>query len=296
MPDETTEAPNTMAQESTPVQAPESTPVVSEPKEESIADILAYDPFEPKSGEVGKPEGDEGKETKEPPAPAATPAPSGETPPAEAKPEPKPEDTSGLKTVLEQILESQRSNQPAPAPVEEQKPEPQKPRFNVAIPEPILAGIRSDDPAESGAAMNGLVNGVMNAVHSAVLEHIEKQVFPRMREIVEVAQQSKTAQQEFHDQFYGKYPELNKGELKPFIFMTAQMVMREEGRSFQGITPAFQEKVANRIKDLMKLGGASQQQQPPQVPPAKKQFNSGKATRTEEPQTVSKEIMSTLFG
>ncbi len=252
----------------------------------SVQDILAFDPFAPAKPDAppeppaAKPADVKGgAPASTPPKDAAKPPPGAPPSPAPpAAPQKTPEQLIAEHTAsIRQMLERGPVSQPA-APVTPAKPEPEAPKFNLGIPDQVLAAIRSEDPKENSLAMHAIVNGVANAVWREAQELVRQnvhevvQAFPR---IIEAHMAARQTQQEVYTDFYGTYKQFSAPEFVPLVQATALQLINEKqasGAPIQGWTAEFRDEVANRLfARFPMLKGTPQ----PPAPPKPRSFATG---------------------
>lgn len=213
-----------------------------------------------------------GDETTEPP-PAAEP-PKGAEPVAPAQPEPSPPPAPDpsvaalLQSQAELVEQLKKSNAPAePAPAE---PADGNHFADVQVPEALVNALRSDDPVEARTAVNLLVQGAANMAYRKAQADIQSLItegLPNMMvQFTQATQVAKTVETDF----YGTYPQLNKPELKPLVANIGQQIAQEEGAAFAGYTPAFRDKIATRVIQL--LQGVVPQAEPQAQPKPNGQY------------------------
>lgn len=277
-----------MAEEqNTSTEAPDTGTVIETGAEPNVAEqILQFDPFAP------------AKDKETPAAPKADDkkgAPPAGKPDTQVKPQPgtaapvapapvqqgkTPEQLIAEHTAtIRQMLE--RGQQaPTATPAQPAKAEPEKPKFNLGIPDQILAAIRSEDPKETSLAMHAVVNGVANAVwreaEALVRQNVADLVqgFPR---VIEAHMAARQTQNEVHTDFYGTYKQFSSPEFVPLVQATALQLINEKqqaGQPVQGWSPEFRDEVANRLFAHFPML-RTPQQQAPAPPPAKRSFATG---------------------
>lgn len=272
-----TEVPGTGAPADTGGTAPE--PTVAE-------QIMQFDPFAPaKDKETpAAPKADDKKGAPPagtPPAQVAKPQPGTAAPvaPAPVQQGKTPEQLIAEHTAtIRQMLE--RGQQaPTATPAQPAKAEPEKPKFNLGIPDQILAAIRSEDPKETSLAMHAVVNGVANAVWREAEALVRQNVadliqgFPR---VIEAHMAARQTQNEVHTDFYGTYKQFSSPEFVPLVQATALQLINEKhaaGQPVQGWSPEFRDEVANRLFAHFPMLRTPTQQ--PAAPPAKRSFATG---------------------
>lgn len=171
--------------------------------------VLGYDPFGPV--EPAPPQADQ------PPVQPQAPLPPEQAvaPVAPAVP------TNELEAVKQQLAnvtgELQRMRgpaQPAQAPGQPQDPVPP---YTYEIPDQILHLLASENPGDRKLGLGNVMTAVSRSVHGLMQRELA-QVIPALARAVMMEH---LAQQETGRDFYGKYPMLDKPELRPLIHQLA---------------------------------------------------------------------------
>lgn len=227
----------------------------------AVGDVAPEDeaPPPPSARAEAEPEGEEAAE-----------AASEEAEPEEEEPEPKrrgrrkAEIESSVVEELRRQLEEQRQivlqlqqrlieaqqqppQQPGRAAGEAAKGE-EDPFAQVQIPDEIVRLLESDDPLDRKRALAALVAGTGRLVYQRVLDRVQalSETLPRQ---VEQAALSVAEQQRIYADFYGKFPELNRPELRPLVAQVAQQVAQERG--ITAWSEAVRDEIGNRVKGLL---------------------------------------------
>jgi hypothetical protein len=265
-------------EETTNTEAP-GTGAPAEGAEPSITEsIMQFDPFAPakekETPAAPKADGKQGAPpagTPQPPAVKPVPgtAPPAAQPPAQQAKTPEQLIAEHTATIRQMLERGQQA--PTATPAQPAKTEPEKPKFNLGVPEPILNAISSEDPKERSLAMHAIVNGVANAVWREAENLVRQNVadlvqgFPR---IIESHMAARQTQNEVHSDFYGTYKQFNAPEFVPLVQATALQIINERnaaGQPVQGWSPEFRDEVANRL-----FAHFPMLKQPPAQPPAPK--------------------------
>lgn len=263
--------------------------------QQEIMDMLSQDPLEGFEGEesVGEesstPEQkvEQTSETKSEPEPGEgdsggdLPSPKTVEPPKTKEVQPKeelpkpgeeevPDELALLKVQLEQMRaqleESRKPQQETQQPVKETKnpqEDPEKPldyipTYQYEIPESFQAGLKSEDPKESSAALHQLMTGMSRTVHASVLAQVKKFATRDIPAYVNNTMSGQSqAQQVFHD-FYGKFPALNKPDLYPVVASISQAVQKELG--VKTWTPELRDAIGRRAYEVLKIKSQTQAQ------------------------------------
>jgi hypothetical protein len=261
--------------------APSEAAPAAEPRAEpSIAEILAYDPFEAAEPETTKPVVKAPKAV-EPPvvAPAA--------PVAEPVAPAIDPNVAALRDAVADLV-NREAAPTAPAATPEAKP--QQPRFNFQVPNDVVNALRSDDQEVATHGLNALVNGLSNAIWQAQQEFIASELIPQIPRMIQQHMSMVEERRRVHDEFYGAYPHLNKPELKPFVGQLAIQLAQETGAKTWDT--AFSQKLVERLATIIPMTPA-----PSGQPKAKPKFNSGGGSpRQPAENPIVTDIRDTLFG
>lgn len=269
-----------------PVDTGTTVDVGTTPPEPSVAEqIMQFDPFAPaKAKETPVAPKDAGKQGA-PPAgtqvPPAKPQPAAAAPAAQpAAPQKTPEQLIAEHTAtIRQMLERGQVAQPAAGAKEPAKAEPEKPKFNLGVPDQILNAMNSEDPKERSLAVHAVVNGVANAVwreaENLVRQNITDLVqgFPR---VIEAHMAARQTQNEVHTDFYGTYKQFASPEFVPLVQATALQIINEKqaaGQPVSGWSTEFRDEVANRL--FAHFPTLKQPPAPPAAQPARRSFATG---------------------
>jgi len=208
--------------------------------------------------------GDQGVEPAAAPQPGAdplvvqpgTPAAPGTVPVDAPQPTMVPQAPQGEPQLLEQVailraeLAALRGN-PQPQPQQPQAPGPQAPQgydpskpvnYTLEIPDNVMMGLSSDDPVQRKAAVSNLLGGFGRYVDfhfRAAMNHAVSNIPAMVQNMIREHSHS----QRMHDDFYGKYAELNIPHLKPMIGQIAGDLARRNNWGNQW-TDAIRDAVA----------------------------------------------------
>lgn len=226
---------------------------------DEIERIMTHDPFSsPKEGDAPPVKDPASNPPAQPtpaptpgPTPQATPAPApapqpqpapGATPgaaPAPQAPTPTPVPDPGLGQVVQQlqtIAEGFQRPQPA-APAEDDLP-----AYEVDIPDQLLSGLASENPAERKVATAHLVKGVGRLIHKTVREDFAKAI----PNIINHYIRQYDAQRSIFEDFYGQHKDLNRPELRQDV-VTAVGLMMQTGK-YRGWSPELRDAVAQHVR------------------------------------------------
>ena len=187
-----------------------------------------------------------------PPGNPATPAPGAQT-----------ADLAPILQRLTTVLE--RPAAPAGAPAQPQTPAyAQVPDYGYNIPDQVMQGLSSEDPAIAKQALGTIATGISRHVHQTVLsmtrQMIQQSLIPHMKQEMESA----IAAAEIFRDFYGDYKDLNDNAFRPMIVAEAQRLAQTHGANF-AYGPQFKQQLAAAI--YAKLGRQMPGAQAPQGQP-----------------------------
>ena len=237
--------------------APEPTP----------EDIMKFDPFGPMVEEKPKPKVEDAGKKVEPKveAPAAAPV----APPVQKSS--RETELEGQIAALKSVIE-RSTTQPQPQAADKPAGQPE-PKYNLAIPEPLIAALRSEEDKDFGLAMNSIVNGIANRIYQDVKAEMSQQAEQLPMKVQEVLHNVTTAQQrteQVRRDFYGTYPHLNNPVLYPMVQQAAAQVAahwQQQGKPLEW-NQEFMGHMAQLIHQVIPL---PQQQQQPAPAPARVQ-------------------------
>ena len=264
--------------------------------EEEIGDLLRFDPFDSAPAEEEPAEESETPaEAEEAPAEEETPSEEeegGEDPGPSSEDEPPSVDPE--KELLRQQLETMQKllqQRTAEPPKEEPKDAPPVPAYQFEIPDALVEGLDSDNPVEKKAAVGALAQGLSAAIHQQMIAQVQQMIQQAVPQLVQsVVAEHTTSQEIFHD-FYGKYADLNRPELRTLVRSVAEQVYEE--LKPQQWTPEVRDTIAQRVYGII---GKKQTRKPAAKPPKMVGGSSGGAPRQEDKPSASDEILDTLFG
>lgn len=137
--------------------------------------------------------------------------------------------------------------------------------FNIGIPDELIAGMASEDPIQRRNATQVLVNGVGDMIYAKVMKEVREFVPQAARGIVQTTHQEAEQHNQIQTDFYGKYPEFAKPELRIVVYSVANAVAKELGA--REWSPALRDAIAARMKSIYP---ASPQQKVEEETPAKR--------------------------
>lgn len=215
-----------------------------------IEEVLRYDPFAEKPTDA---KGKDGVKTTEPPVDGGGTPTEPTTPTAPVAPTPTvaPPENPLEKTVreLQAKIETLTAAQTPAEPTSPSEPKPAEvPPYAFNLPDALLTGLASEDPAERKHATGALLTGAAQAIHRTVMANVET-MLNRMPELVQGMLVQHQQQQEIFQDFYGSYPELNKPELRPLVLNTAKQVLQETGA--QSWSPEVSKAIGTRVKSII---------------------------------------------
>ena len=231
-----------------------ATPSITEP---TPADVMAFDPFGPKSTQTPDPATDAGKpgETGKPaegdgavPAggqPGATPAPgtpaSTTSTPATPAQVP-PQDLSQLTAAIREAIATPKATPAA-------QDAPSAPKYNLALPPEMLNALRSEDPKEYGTAMHAVVNGIANKLWMDQMEYVQKELLPGINQLVLGHIQAQQQQQQVAQEFYSTYPQFQPQAIRTLVQQAGLVVAQT--RQAAGKSLAWSPELAAEIAETV---------------------------------------------
>lgn len=258
---------------------------------DEVRDVLQYDPFN-KAGDESA-DGEVAPEKEAAPQEEVV-SDGGDTPEPEVSDEAEEEegaqalDANAVLAQMTQHLERLANRK------EESEPkapkEPEIPAYDFQIPDQLQKMLDSDDPGERRQGYAYLMQGAARGVHQTLMNEMVQNIstaVPRM--IAHAIEQDRTARATAED-FYGKYPELNKPELHQLVYTTAAVVAREQGHKTWG--PKLRDETAKRVKSLLGVKPAAKT--PAQKPGATGLKKGGGSPSREAPKV--NEIEDLIFG
>lgn len=283
--------------------------------EASVIAAMQFDPFaDDGSGETEESQGAEASSEGQDSVPVAentegAPAPEGEQPPAEV-PQPEQQNTESqddkseleitkqaLRELQEQVKQftSQQPNQQQQAPANADGNNDAEMSYQFNIPPQLMRMMDSEDPAERQQGITHFANGVANEVHKNIMGQMQQAFTGYVPQLVQQMLQTTTVQKQVFDDFYGKYPELNRPELYPMVQNVGQAVMQETG--LKQWSPQLRDAIAKRMQAILNGGAMPTTQAPAPQPTAPQQqpFMAGTTSRpAPAPRTAEDEIAETL--
>lgn len=122
--------------------------------------------------------------------------------------------------------------------------------FQFDVPDSLMKLLSSEDPSEQRQGYQVLAQGVADAVYSKATGFVNDSVPNMIQQSQAAAEQAR----QVFDDFYGKYPALNKPELRNFVLSVGQQVFQETGA--QAWTPEVRDIIGARAMGLLGQGNA----------------------------------------
>ncbi|WP_417436496.1 hypothetical protein [Idiomarina abyssalis] len=185
------------------------------------------------------------------------------------------------------------------------------PPYQFQIPDSVMSKMGSDDPAQIRAGLGEFAQGVAQVTHynmsMQMEERLEAMKAELLQESVQTFKQTTQAEQQEQQQktavfedFYGKFPELNKPEMQLFVQTQAKLLAQQYG--VQQWNPQFRDQLGEHVKKVLGIG--SKPGPLPDAAPGKgktkpaTRFNAGSgAGRQTSTQTdLGSDILDTLMG
>lgn len=263
---------------------------------DNILDVLHFDPF-PKGSEIpqeaerkpvdnDKAASGEGNETNAPPAQAPERKEAESTKPAQD------DQVKHWRELAERYQELYKEKAGTKEePVVDDKPK--LPQYDFNIPDELIGALTGDDLGKFKQGVSALAKGIAMATHAQMVKHLEEAMSPRFAAIPELIQTMANNQRQLktvHDDFYGKYPELNHPELKGFVKTIGEQVAKELGK--KAWDAELRDSTAKRVKEILSVttGKKTEAKAPPKMLPSQGARPSTQAN------DASAEIVDVLFG
>lgn len=131
-------------------------------------------------------------------------------------------------------------------------PDVELPAYNFAVPDQLISGLRSENPVEHKQAIAALIQGTATNVHRQVVLSMRKEFAAVMPQIITSMLQQHEQSREIFSDFYGKYPALNRPEIRQLVRNVGEQVWREFG--MPAYSPQLRDAIAVRAQAI--LGGA----------------------------------------
>lgn len=215
-------------------------------------------PVEGGDPQVQEPQGEEpqGQEQTAAPEGEQQAAPTSQADPPAGKETPP---TDPEKELLRQQLATMQAQMQAQAaaPQAPQQAQDTLPPYAFNIPPELLQLMYSEDPTERQQGLTAYAMGIARTVHSQVRDEYQQVMQSAIQQAIASTQQAQQVRQDF----YGKYPELDKPELYPVVQAVAQQVAAQTGAN--SWTPEFRDAVGERVRALIQ---PQAQPQPPRTP------------------------------
>lgn len=139
-------------------------------------------------------------------------------------------------------------------------------QVNLAMPPELVSMLESEDPAEKAQGYGLLASGSATAAVAKVHEML-KPVFQQLPTLIERVISQQHERKTVEGDFYGKFPQLNKPQIRPLVQQTALQVMRE--RNAQAWSNEVRDEVGKRVVEMLMGALPPEAIQPPANPPAR---------------------------
>lgn len=154
-----------------------------------------------------------------------------------------------------------QASAPAAAPI---------PDYQFAIPQELVQMMGSEDPADRQRGMVTFAAGIAQSIHQQIRSEYEGAMQTYVQQQASSSQQAN----EVREDFYGKYPELNKPELYGLVQSVGQEVARRLGAS--NYSPELRDAIATQVKATLGTTAPRQVKSiPPKTPRAGKKGGGG---------------------
>lgn len=269
---------------------------------DEIATIMNFDPFESAEPVTPTP-----TESTEPPTqPPVVDSPS--VPPVEATPAAAPDplqQTLGALQQTVQELPNAVAAAVAPKPAAAPEPDAWAPTVDgqalnyqqvlSSIPDPVINGLASDNPAERRAALAQVLGVTAHVVHRLAAKQAVEQIRNEMGRVlpafVQEQLQTHHAKQSVFQDFYGKHPELSHPSLRQVVQTEAVRLSQQLG--VREWTPAFRDRLGEHVKSMLR--GVAPATVQPQQPAAPMVGPTARPMVATGPSNMQQEIADLLF-
>jgi len=216
-------------------------------------------PVEGGDPQVQEPQGEEpqGQEQTAAPEGEQQAAPTSQADPPAGKETPPTDPEKELLRQQLATLQAQMQAQAAAPQAQQQQAQDTLPPYAFNIPPELLQLMYSEDPTERQQGLTAYAMGIARTVHSQVRDEYQQVMQSAIQQAIASTQQAQQVRQDF----YGKYPELDKPELYPVVQAVAQQVAAQTGAN--SWTPEFRDAVGERVRALIQ---PQAQPQPPRTP------------------------------
>lgn len=253
-----------------------------------LESIFRFDPFAPEEKPAA------------PQAPEATPAPQETQPPAAPSAAPQapaapqaqtpavPQEIQAKLDEIARAVQPQQPQQPQVDPVEQVN----LPDYGVTVPPALMQLLSSQNPQEMQQGVQHLVKGVAEMTHRNVVIAMRRELQAALPQIIQNQVVMHTETQRIHQDFYGKYPQLNNPALYATIQQLGLQTARELG--IQGWTDALRDEIGRRAMSL--FSGLAPQQAPRPAPVAITPSGARPAPNAAPPAGSQERHIQELFG
>ena len=258
------EAPGTAPEAATGGSAPSQDAPAAEP---SVDDILKFDPFGPEGLDKGEEESP--KEDKV--GDAGDGAEDGQPP--KEKPSDSPKSDPEAANMQKAVEEMQKTLEEMKKTREEPKKETKQqvddiPSYLFDIPDQVVSMLGSEDPGEAKKGAAFLIASAGRSIHQSIRKEIVEKFAPAFQKImlqqVFGSLQQKDTQNSVRTDFYGKFPQYDKPELRPVVQEAAKALAKEMGVKQYG--PEFRDALGERLGLLFaSITQTPEVKQPPKV-------------------------------
>lgn len=183
-------------------------------------------------------------------------------PAAQQSPQHSPLTPEAIAQIVQATVAGTRAQQQPQA----QNQEPTLPTYMYQMPQEILAGFRSQDPAEVGQTLSKYTQMVGQNIHHQVRQEFNnslRQIAMSIPQIVQGAIEKDRQQRAIHDDFFGTYKDLARPEIRQMVLQTALELAQAGGH--KAWNSQLRDQVAQRVYGI--LGKAPAQAQQPQAQP-----------------------------
>lgn len=165
----------------------------------------------------------------------------------------------------------QQQQQKAQPEKQSQSQQPDVPDYQFTIPDQLVDMLASEDVNERRTAIGALATGLARNIHQSIMQSVETTMAPRFEQLPQTMQQMQQVRETaktVHQDFYGKFKELNKQEYYPIVTEIAREVMQEMGT--QQWSEKVRDEIGKRTRERLGFKPKAPQQTQTKAPPAKK--------------------------
>lgn len=241
-------APASSQPSSAPAASPSPVPSGADREAARVQEVIDYDPFGPPA-EPSTPAA--APATPDPAAPSAAPA-SGQPEPAASSPAAPATPAAVNLSPEDRALLTNLANaaaQPASTPRADQPSPDETPPYAFNVPDPIMALMASEVPAERKRGVEVLLQGALRATHQTIVTQMRGEFMKVMQTFVAQQFEQQKVAQTVQSDYFGKYKEHDIPQLRPIIRQLAGQLAVE--RNASSWTPQLRDELATRVNAFL---------------------------------------------